>query len=149
MSLVINLADMKTYALMNNISVNEAKKLISEKINSTSSSAQTQEAEECSYIDNFVSTKSSSLKSFQEEADYYENIFANDKREENVALSIKNKANNPELIGKTTKEIVKYFAQEMDIFEEDANEIFTPDFISEVLGIETSDEDEETTQEAI
>ncbi len=143
MSTYINTADMKTYALMNNISINEAKKLINEKINNTNSAAPTQEKEENFYVDNFISTNSTSFKNLQEEVKYYENIFTTDAREEETANTIQYKANNPELNGKTVSEIVKYFAQEMDIFEKDANEIFTPDFINEVLGIETSEEEED------
>ncbi len=146
MSTSINLADMKTYALMNNISINEAKKLINEKITNTNSAAPNKETEESIYVDSFISTNSTSFKNLQEEARYYENIFTADAREEETANTIQYKASNPELNGKTVNEIVKYFAQEMDIFEKDASEIFTPDFINEVLGIETSEEENEETK---
>lgn len=138
----INLADVKTYALMNNISEKEAKRLVGEQINGTSN-AFSEKVEENNFTDNFISTTKSNVKSVKEELSYYENFFANNNKEEQVSSEIETISRNPQIMGKTASEIAKFFASELDIFEEDAAEIFTEDFINDVLGIETPQESQD------
>lgn len=152
MSVITN-ADMKTFALMNNISLSEAKKMVGEQINGKNT-AECKNAEKTScFSDTFVSTeKTQKSQSGNEALSFYENFFIINAKEEQVSQDIENMFKSPELLGKSAEEIAKVFAKAFDIEEKDANEIFNEDFINEMMETETlqeSQNNEATVDEEI
>lgn len=136
---IINKTDMQTFALMNNISINEAKKLVGEKISGSTTAECKNKTAEVPFTDTFISTaQGQKTSSTKEELSFYENFFATTSQEEKVSQDIENMIQSPELMGKSKEEIRKYFANTFDIFEEDAAEIFNDDFIDAFFTEETS-----------
>ena len=133
----LNLADIKTYALMNGLSMNEAKKLLSEQIKGTNDDFFKKRIKKNNFTDNFISSSNISSTDIKEKNKFYENFFINNKKEEQTLNEIETLAKNPEINGKSSSEIVRYFADKLEIFEEDAATIFTKSFIDEVLEIKT------------